>query len=77
MGNRTLSFPKRGAILSSLRRSARILAALNTPPAEHVPCRDVKSSLGTAFYALRAGKRHAALPEERSYPCCLEFYDLP
>ncbi|HQQ47322.1 MAG TPA: hypothetical protein PK747_07940, partial [Acidobacteriota bacterium] len=34
-------------------------AALNTPPAKNVPCRDVKSSLGTAFYALGTGKADA------------------
>ena len=55
-------------------------AALNTPPAKNVPFRKVNLSQGATFDALGAGKdgkQDAALSQERSYPCCLEFYDLP
>ena len=57
-GRLTLRFrcaSQRGGRSSApLRRSARVLAALNTPPAENVPCRKVNLSLGTAFHTLRA-----------------------
>ena len=48
-GRPTLRFPKRRAILSPLRRSARMLATLNSSPAENVPFREVNSSQGTTF----------------------------